>query len=172
MRQEKVPAILRCLQKCPQGQFLLQEIVYNKQYLYITGTVEESHLCNKQTGDCQCKANVDGRTCNQCRSNTFNLTSADLDGCQPCDCDPSGTFQVIEQYIYHCIYHLPYSVCVWIVWKSDLVKLKYCFMLYDCFLLSSTPHGLQVQLDGLFQFYSYYQLMINTNIEGYDFWKT
>ena len=47
--------------------------------------------CNKITGDCPCKTNVIGRTCNRCRSNAFNLTLENPDGCQLCDCDVTGT---------------------------------------------------------------------------------
>ncbi|KAJ8045141.1 Usherin [Holothuria leucospilota] len=57
----------------------------------IAGTVNASQSCNQVTGQCQCKANVVGQTCNQCAANTFGLDAFDDDGCSPCDCDPSGT---------------------------------------------------------------------------------
>jgi len=47
--------------------------------------------CEKIHGYCACKSNVAGRTCNQCVMNAFNLTAANDAGCQPCDCDVSGT---------------------------------------------------------------------------------
>ncbi len=50
-----------------------------------------SHLCDKTSGACECKANVVGRACNQCGPNTFNLTPDNPLGCQPCDCDITGT---------------------------------------------------------------------------------
>jgi len=47
--------------------------------------------CNKITGNCPCKSNVEGRTCNRCRVGNFNLSGLSEDGCQPCDCDVTGT---------------------------------------------------------------------------------
>jgi hypothetical protein len=60
---------------------------------YEPGTRNDSMICNKVTGDCDCKPNVQGRSCNQCKPNTYNLTSENEDGCQTCGCDPSGTSQ-------------------------------------------------------------------------------
>ncbi|XP_053377940.1 usherin-like [Mercenaria mercenaria] len=55
------------------------------------GTLNGSMLCDKETGDCVCKLNVQGASCNQCKGNTWGL-SLDYDtGCIPCDCDPTGT---------------------------------------------------------------------------------
>ena len=50
-----------------------------------------SQICDKMTGECECKANVEGRVCNQCQSNAFNLTSDNALGCDACNCDISGT---------------------------------------------------------------------------------
>jgi len=47
--------------------------------------------CDKLSGQCPCKTNVEGRSCNRCRSNAFNLSPDDIDGCQLCDCDVTGT---------------------------------------------------------------------------------
>ena len=44
--------------------------------------------CDNVTGQCPCKPNVAGRACNRCHSNAFNLGDA---GCEPCDCDVTGT---------------------------------------------------------------------------------
>jgi hypothetical protein len=60
---------------------------------YGPGTNNETQLCNKLTGECECKPNVQGRSCNQCKPNTYNLTSDSADGCDMCGCDPSGTLQ-------------------------------------------------------------------------------
>ncbi|NXW12281.1 LAMB4 protein, partial [Circaetus pectoralis] len=48
-------------------------------------------------GRCPCKENVEGVHCDKCRENYYGLSSSDPLGCQPCNCDPSGS--------------LPFSVC-------------------------------------------------------------
>uniref|UniRef100_A0A8C3J6K5 Laminin subunit beta 4 n=1 Tax=Calidris pygmaea TaxID=425635 RepID=A0A8C3J6K5_9CHAR len=48
-------------------------------------------------GRCPCKENVEGVRCDKCRANYYGLSGSDPLGCQPCDCDPSGS--------------LPFSIC-------------------------------------------------------------
>ncbi|XP_009889167.1 PREDICTED: laminin subunit beta-4 [Charadrius vociferus] len=48
-------------------------------------------------GRCPCKENVEGGRCDKCRANYYGLSGSDPLGCQPCNCDPSGS--------------LPFSVC-------------------------------------------------------------
>uniref|UniRef100_A0A672UJZ9 Laminin subunit beta 4 n=1 Tax=Strigops habroptila TaxID=2489341 RepID=A0A672UJZ9_STRHB len=48
-------------------------------------------------GRCPCKENVEGVRCDQCRANYYGLSGSDPLGCQPCNCDPSGS--------------LPFSIC-------------------------------------------------------------
>lgn len=60
---------------------------------HTAGTNNMSAICDKGSGACVCKENVQGRSCNQCRPNTYNLRQDNALGCQPCDCDPSGTLQ-------------------------------------------------------------------------------
>ena len=57
----------------------------------LQGTANDSLICDKQTGECDCKANVEGSTCNQCMPNTYNLTSDNPLGCDACNCDVTGT---------------------------------------------------------------------------------
>ncbi len=42
-----------------------------------------NEACHKQTGECQCRSNVEGEMCNQCPADTFNLTKH---GCSNCSC--------------------------------------------------------------------------------------
>lgn len=42
-------------------------------------------------GTCLCKANVEGEKCDRCKQGFFNLSSANPDGCQPCDCNSEGS---------------------------------------------------------------------------------
>ncbi|NXL99857.1 LAMB4 protein, partial [Tyrannus savana] len=48
-------------------------------------------------GRCPCKENVEGVRCDKCRANYYRLSGSDPLGCQPCNCDPSGS--------------LPFSIC-------------------------------------------------------------
>ncbi|XP_010226574.1 PREDICTED: laminin subunit beta-4 [Tinamus guttatus] len=56
-------------------------------------------LCERHTdplmgtvaGRCPCKENVEGTRCDKCRPNYHGLNGNDPLGCQPCNCDPSGT---------------------------------------------------------------------------------
>ncbi len=43
-------------------------------------------------GQCFCKSNVQGLTCNQCRPGFSNLSTLNPDGCGSCSCNPAGTF--------------------------------------------------------------------------------
>ncbi|KAB7494579.1 Laminin subunit beta-1 [Armadillidium nasatum] len=56
----------------------------------ILGTLNNAG-CDAYTGKCQCKLNVVGRDCNQCRPQHFGL-SEHPNGCQPCNCDKGGAF--------------------------------------------------------------------------------
>ncbi|KAJ8038680.1 Laminin subunit alpha [Holothuria leucospilota] len=54
------------------------------------GTEGSPNFCNKTTGQCICKANVDGTRCNTCKRGFFNLNLTNPEGCTPCDCDGGG----------------------------------------------------------------------------------
>lgn len=57
----------------------------------LSGTVNGTGTCNTTSGNCICKANVEGQDCSRCKSNTWGLNATDPLGCQPCNCDPTGT---------------------------------------------------------------------------------
>jgi hypothetical protein len=42
-------------------------------------------------GDCRCKPNLIGQKCRRCKPNTWNLSRANPDGCEDCDCYTGGT---------------------------------------------------------------------------------
>lgn len=42
-------------------------------------------------GACRCKTHVKGRRCDICREGYWNLTEANLDGCEQCTCNIEGT---------------------------------------------------------------------------------
>lgn len=54
------------------------------------GTIDNQG-CNVYTGECTCKRYVTGRDCNQCLPEYWGLSDK-RDGCQPCHCDPGGSY--------------------------------------------------------------------------------
>ncbi|RUS89304.1 hypothetical protein EGW08_002911, partial [Elysia chlorotica] len=55
------------------------------------GCVGSINLCDKVTGRCLCKPNVQGDTCDTCKTATFNFDPNNPDGCTPCACDPGAS---------------------------------------------------------------------------------
>ena len=49
------------------------------------------HLCDKTTGNCVCRVNVEGPFCDRCKVGFYNLSRAHPGGCLPCGCDVKGT---------------------------------------------------------------------------------
>ena len=56
------------------------------------GTFNETLHCNQSTGQCECKANVIGKKCNECEETYWNILSST--GCEKCNCDPLGSFNL------------------------------------------------------------------------------
>lgn len=54
------------------------------------GTDMSSGSCDRVTGQCHCHANVIGTECDRCAPGFWNLASGE--GCEPCNCDPNGSF--------------------------------------------------------------------------------
>ncbi|KAK3595812.1 hypothetical protein CHS0354_014628 [Potamilus streckersoni] len=54
----------------------------------ITGSTNMS--CNKTDGQCYCKSNVTGVSCDQCQHNSYNFSS---NGCTGCQCNPDGIIE-------------------------------------------------------------------------------
>uniref|UniRef100_H2YEQ9 Uncharacterized protein n=1 Tax=Ciona savignyi TaxID=51511 RepID=H2YEQ9_CIOSA len=52
---------------------------------------EPGTTCDKETGQCVCKAHTQGRTCNECTDEYYNLTPTNPQGCETCSCDHRGT---------------------------------------------------------------------------------
>lgn len=53
------------------------------------GTNFTTGQCNPNGGQCQCYPNVSGVKCNECEPNHWKIASGQ--GCEPCDCDESGS---------------------------------------------------------------------------------
>ena len=47
--------------------------------------------CERLGGQCQCKANVFGRQCGQCKENTYGFNGSLSLGCKECNCDVRGS---------------------------------------------------------------------------------
>nr|CAI5866249.1 unnamed protein product [Callosobruchus analis] len=56
----------------------------------ILGTIDNQG-CNVYTGECTCKRYVTDRNCDQCMQQYWGLSDS-KDGCQPCNCDPGGSY--------------------------------------------------------------------------------
>ncbi|XP_038582234.1 laminin subunit alpha-2 isoform X4 [Micropterus salmoides] len=54
---------------------------------HTNGSVSE--VCNKETGQCQCRENVVGRQCDECMPNCW--WDAERQECMPCRCSPHGS---------------------------------------------------------------------------------
>ncbi|XP_041484164.1 laminin subunit alpha-like isoform X1 [Lytechinus variegatus] len=64
----------------------------------LAGTVGGMAICDiahapwhKSTGQCYCKGQVTGRTCDECRDGTYLLDASNPIGCQDCNCDVGGS---------------------------------------------------------------------------------
>lgn len=53
--------------------------------------IEGSTRCSQDNGQCQCKQNVDGISCDRCKSGYYGLSVANSAGCMACSCDSKGT---------------------------------------------------------------------------------
>ena len=45
-----------------------------------------SQGCNPETGSCECKLNVEGVDCGQCKRDSYGLSSSNPEGCTKCWC--------------------------------------------------------------------------------------
>ena len=60
---------------------------------YVIGTVGGAESCDINTGQCNCKLNTIGRTCDQCKDQFYNLSVDNGDyGCVDCNCDLRGSY--------------------------------------------------------------------------------
>ncbi|XP_006820869.1 laminin subunit beta-1-like [Saccoglossus kowalevskii] len=54
------------------------------------GSKDTSKFCDKETGQCICKANTEGALCDKCKDGAFSLQASNPDGCTLCNCDIGG----------------------------------------------------------------------------------
>jgi hypothetical protein len=67
------------------------------------GTIP-SGTCDKITGQCECKANVQGLKCDECKDETFGFGLSSDAGCVLCTCNPAGTLNgsMLCDKVYFC----------------------------------------------------------------------
>ncbi|TEA36180.1 hypothetical protein DBR06_SOUSAS7510018, partial [Sousa chinensis] len=79
----------RYCELCADGYFGDAVDAKNCQPCLCNANGSFSEVCHAQTGQCECKPNVQGRQCDECKPETFGLQSAR--GCIPCNCNSFGS---------------------------------------------------------------------------------
>ncbi|XP_038667644.1 usherin isoform X2 [Scyliorhinus canicula] len=68
-----------------------------------SGTVNGDITCHQNSGQCKCKANVIGISCEHCNFGFKLLNSPNSDGCESCNCNVNGSEdQFCNPYSGHC----------------------------------------------------------------------
>ncbi|ULT96990.1 hypothetical protein L3Y34_005063 [Caenorhabditis briggsae] len=57
------------------------------------GTISGLNTCDLKSGQCMCKKNAAGRTCDQCAEGFYRLNSYNQLGCESCHCDIGGALR-------------------------------------------------------------------------------
>ena len=55
----------------------------------LLGSEHTDEVCDHISGQCPCRPNVVGQTCNKCGHHHWKIASGE--GCEACDCDPIGS---------------------------------------------------------------------------------
>ncbi|XP_053447622.1 laminin subunit alpha-2 isoform X1 [Nycticebus coucang] len=74
---------------CADGYFGDAVDAKNCQPCHCNANGSFSDICHPRTGQCQCRANVQGQRCDECKPGTYGLQSAR--GCVPCNCNSFGS---------------------------------------------------------------------------------
>uniref|UniRef100_A0A4W4GYM7 Usher syndrome 2A (autosomal recessive, mild) n=1 Tax=Electrophorus electricus TaxID=8005 RepID=A0A4W4GYM7_ELEEL len=79
---------------CPHGFYGLQGALADGCRAcgcHAAGTMKPDVTCHKDSGQCPCKANVMGLSCDRCNYGFKFLNHTNPDGCEPCGCHPDGS---------------------------------------------------------------------------------
>uniref|UniRef100_A0A8D2D8T9 Laminin subunit alpha-2 n=1 Tax=Sciurus vulgaris TaxID=55149 RepID=A0A8D2D8T9_SCIVU len=79
----------RYCELCADGYFGDAVDAKNCQPCHCNVNGSFSEICHSRTGQCDCRPNVQGRRCDECKPETFGLQSAR--GCVPCNCNSFGS---------------------------------------------------------------------------------
>ncbi|XP_036269558.1 laminin subunit alpha-2 isoform X2 [Pipistrellus kuhlii] len=79
----------RYCELCADGYFGDAVDARNCQPCLCNANGSFSEVCHTQTGQCECRPNVQGRRCDECKPETFGLGSSR--GCVPCNCNSFGS---------------------------------------------------------------------------------
>lgn len=79
----------RYCERCADGYFGDAIDARNCQPCRCHANGSFSEVCHTQTGQCECRPNVQGRRCDECKPETFGLQSTR--GCVPCNCNSFGS---------------------------------------------------------------------------------
>ncbi|XP_070273773.1 laminin subunit alpha-2 [Myotis yumanensis] len=79
----------RYCELCADGYFGDAVDARNCQPCHCNANGSFSEVCHTQTGQCECRPNVQGRRCDECKPETFGLQSPR--GCVPCNCNSFGS---------------------------------------------------------------------------------
>eukprot|EP00794_Sanderia_malayensis_P015665 gene15665-17245_t len=63
----------------------------------MNGTIGSNITCNQYTGQCDCKANIESRTCSQCKDTFHSFPTNASTDCQPCGCDVAGGYPICNK---------------------------------------------------------------------------
>ncbi|XP_035296219.1 laminin subunit alpha-2 isoform X4 [Cricetulus griseus] len=79
----------RYCELCADGYFGDAVDAKNCQPCHCNTNGSFSELCDTRTGQCECRPNVQGRRCDECKPETFGLQLGR--GCVPCNCNSFGS---------------------------------------------------------------------------------
>ncbi|KAK3537246.1 hypothetical protein QTP70_004660 [Hemibagrus guttatus] len=80
--------------QCQQGFYKLQASLADGCLdcnCNAAGTLWPHITCHQESGQCHCKTNVIGLTCDRCNYGFKFLNDTNPDGCEPCACNPDGS---------------------------------------------------------------------------------
>nr|XP_048281070.1 laminin subunit alpha-2 isoform X2 [Myodes glareolus] len=79
----------RYCELCADGYFGDAVDAKNCQPCHCNSNGSFSEVCHTRTGQCECRPNVQGRRCDECKPETFGLQVGR--GCVPCNCNSFGS---------------------------------------------------------------------------------
>ncbi|XP_043920288.1 laminin subunit alpha-2 isoform X4 [Protopterus annectens] len=88
-------------EQCANGYFGNAVVERNCKpcHCHVNGSL--SHICNQQTGQCECRSNVTGRRCDECLPNCW--WDHEKQVCIPCNCSPVGSMSLRCDMLGRCL---------------------------------------------------------------------